>query len=122
MCAEPEVEYSSLPKTPSVSLLIRRTSAIKVRGKGPLGSLRDSYGFVSQDRLNSLLIMLTSTLLKTKSKLTSRTIIFCGLYVHIFSLQEIRRFSFKFASSSNSPSLLKLPMKAGASQCQIPEH
>lgn len=121
MCAEPEVEYSSLPKTPSVSLLIRWTSAIKARGKGPLGSLRDSYGFVSR------LSQFTSdhvdfNTLKNKKQINFKDNYFCGLYVHIFSLQEIRRFSFKFASSSNSPSLLKLPMKAGASQCQIPEH
>lgn len=64
--------------------------------------------------------MLTLLLLKTKSKLTSMTIIFYVLYVHIFSLQE-RRFSFKFTSSSNSLSLLKLPMKAGDNQCQISE-
>lgn len=112
---------NSLPQTPSFFILKRWTSAIQLKEKVP----QPVHGIAvaSQVKIisvHSLLIMRTSSLLKTKSKLISRTITFCGLYVHIFSIQE-RSFSFKCTSSSNSPSLLKLPTKTGDSQCQIPE-
>lgn len=110
---------NSLRKTPFVFILNMMDFSYTAQGKGPPASSWDSCGFTSQDNLNSLLIMLTLQLLKTKSKLTPMTIIFYVLYVHVFSLQE--RLSFKFTSSSNSLSLLKLPMKAGDNQCQISE-